>query len=344
MGRPRRRPAERGSLVSGRRGRDRAARHPPREQAPAEERPLERGVPVHAPASEPGHLARRVQAGHRLPPAPSTRAERSVSRPPRVLRVSTRSRTATSGPAAASSSRCGAATRISRSPRYERAPRSATTCRSLLNGLAISRSRATTCRSTSARSSGACGVSAFIPRRVRRACAARRSPRRAQERPDRRRDAGPRPPQDVADRAAGEVGVLLRARERELLLDDALGGEEPRVLMPAARDVGERAEGVEAGVERHRQPPAERVEPQRRRAGQDADAVPGPHRVVVRDALGVVPHPVAVHQSPARRLAIAIMRPSTCAGTPVSRSAGGVPAGPASWRAPARGRRRSRRW
>ena len=34
MGRPRRRPAERGSLVSGRRGRDRAARHPPENRQP----------------------------------------------------------------------------------------------------------------------------------------------------------------------------------------------------------------------------------------------------------------------------------------------------------------------
>src|SRR5690606_213147 len=41
------------------------------------------------------------------------------------------------------------------------------------------------------------------------------------------------------------------------------------------------------------------VEPQRRRAGQDTDAVLGPHRVVVGDALGVVPHAVAVDDVPA---------------------------------------------
>ena len=59
----------------------------------------------------------------------------------------------------------------------------------------------------------------------------------------------------------------------------------------------QRAEGVVAGQARVRQPPAERVEPHRRRAGQDADAVVGPDRVPVLHALGVVPHPVPVDQA-----------------------------------------------
>ena len=50
---------------------------------------------------------------------------------------------------------------------------------------------------------------------------------------------------------------------------------------------------------RRREPAAARVEPQRGRPGQDPDAVPGPDRVPVLDALGVVPHPVAVDQAAA---------------------------------------------
>ena len=51
------------------------------------------------------------------------------------------------------------------------------------------------------------------------------------------------------------------------------------------------------GEMRRRQPAAARVEPQRGRPGQDPDAVPGPDRVPVLDALGVVPHPVAVDEA-----------------------------------------------
>ena len=45
------------------------------------------------------------------------------------------------------------------------------------------------------------------------------------------------------------------------------------MIVPLARDVRERAERVEAGKQRHRQPPAARVEPERRGSAQDADAV-----------------------------------------------------------------------
>ena len=97
------------------------------------------------------------------------------------------------------------------------------------------------------------------------------------ERLDRRRgarpDAGRSSEPDVL---AGQVGVLLGAGERELLLDDLLGEHEPGVVVAGGPDVAQRAEGVEAGEERRRQPLAGRVEPQRRRAGQDADAVPRP--------------------------------------------------------------------
>ena len=104
---------------------DRRAARPaaPGEQAAAEERALERAVAVHAAAAESAGLTGRVQAGHRLPVAPSTRADRSVSMPPRLLRVRMCSFTAISGPAFGSSSLCGLATRMSLSPRYRRACR-----------------------------------------------------------------------------------------------------------------------------------------------------------------------------------------------------------------------------
>jgi hypothetical protein len=44
---------------------------------------------------------------------------------------------------------------------------------------------------------------------------------------DRGRGAGPDPGQGEPDVLAGQVGVLLRARQRELLLDDLLGKDEP---------------------------------------------------------------------------------------------------------------------
>ena len=102
------------------------------------------------------------------------------------------------------------------------------------------------------------------------------------------------PREQQLDVLAGEVGVLLGARERELLLDDLLGQHEPRVVVAGRAQVAQRAEGVEAREARRGQPPAGRVEPQRGRAGQDPDAVVLPDRVPVADALDVVPHPVGV--------------------------------------------------
>ena len=119
-----------------------------------------------------------------------------------------------------------------------------------------------------------------------------------------------RPGRALADRAleqqpdvlAGEVGVLLGAGERELLLDDLLGQHEPRVVPAGPAQVAQRAEGVEAREVRRRQPAARRVQPQRRRAGQDPDAVVLPDRVPVAQPLDVVPHPVRVDHPGAGRL------------------------------------------
>ena len=99
---------------------------------------------------------------------------------------------------------------------------------------------------------------------------------------------------ELAHAATGEVGVLLGARERELLLDDRLREHEPRVVAADASQVLECAERVEAGVERRRQPLTRLVQPEAGGTGEDADAVVRPHGVPVADALGVVPHAVVV--------------------------------------------------
>ena len=98
---------------------DRAAGLAAGEQAAAEEGALERPVAVHPAAAEAGSPRRpRTGRARAAPSAPSTRPSRSVSIPPRLLRVRMCSFTAMSGPAAGSSSLCGAATRMSWSPRY----------------------------------------------------------------------------------------------------------------------------------------------------------------------------------------------------------------------------------
>ena len=131
------------------------------EEAAAEERALQRAVAVHAATAEPGDLARGVQAREAAArPRRRTRDRRSVCSPPSVLRVSTCSLTAISGPAcrgrAAGAARpCGSAGR----PGSVRAPRTAVSCASLEKGLATSRSRATTSRSISPASSNGSAVS-----------------------------------------------------------------------------------------------------------------------------------------------------------------------------------------
>src|SRR4029079_10550692 len=100
--------------------------------------------------------------------------------------------------------------------------------------------------------------------------------------------------QHLAEVAPRDVRVLLRAGERELLLDDLLGQYEPGVLVAGLHDVRQRPERVEAGEERGGQPAPERVEPHGRRPGDGADPVVGPGRVPVADALAVVPPTVGV--------------------------------------------------
>ena len=61
---------------------------------------------------------------------------------------------------------------------------------------------------------------------------------------------------------AGQVRVLLGARQRELTLDDRLVEHKPGVLMARLRDEFESAQVVETGIKRRRQPLAGRVQPQ----------------------------------------------------------------------------------
>ena len=97
-------------------------------------------------------------------------------------------------------------------------------------------------------------------------------------------------------------GILLGARQRELLLDDRLREDEPRVVVAGGEDRLQRRRGVVAGEARRIQPAAVRVQPQRRGARDDPDRVVGPDRVPVVQALGVVPHPVGVDHVRAGRL------------------------------------------
>ncbi len=166
-----------------------------------------------------------------------------------------------------------------------------------------------------------------------------------QERLHRAGRSGAQPAEQQPHVATGEVGVLLGARQRELLLDHPGGEHEPGVVVPGRAQVAQGAEGVEARVARRGQPAPGGVEPQRRRAGQDADAVARPDRVPVAHALGVVPHPVAADDRGAGLLgdrehpAVDVCRH---AGHHVARRA--CRAAPATRPAPGPGPRRSRRW
>ena len=188
---------------------------------------------------------------------------------------------------------CGLATRMSLSLRERRALRIAISCTSLENALSSSRSRATICaldlgrRRAAARARcvfipstsslevlGDDEVLAVLLERLHRTGRALGQPALEQE----------------LEVLAGDVGVLLGARQRELLLDDRLGEDEPRVVVAGREDRASSCRGCRSRGSRHAgSRRAGGVEPQRRRAGDDPDRVVGPDRVPVVDALGVVP-------------------------------------------------------
>src|SRR5205823_7106045 len=68
--------------------------------------------------------------------------------------------------------------------------------------------------------------------------------------------------ENVAPGLAGEIRVLFGSGECELLLDDLACEHEPRVVVTGRAQVVERAQSVEAGKQRHRQPATGCVEPQ----------------------------------------------------------------------------------
>ena len=118
---------------------------------------------------------------------------------------------------------------------------------------------------------------------------------------------------------------------------------EPGVVVAGRAQVRERAQRVEAGEQRHRQPVAGRIEPDRRRAGQDADAVHRPDRIPVLDALDVVPHAVAVDEPRAGALGDGQHRPvDVRRNSRDHRGRGGARAAQASACARVRGCRRCR--
>ena len=234
----------------------------------------------------------------------STRPSRSVSSPPRVLRVSTCSRTATSGPpepaipspgasgrAAGAAGPPGAAGRRGSGGRPPwpppggpcpgrcapagPGPRWSAAAASL--SIRCSPASWFICAASSGTDAGADEVHAALG-----------------EGPHLRGGTGADPAGQQPQVLAGQVAVLLRTGQGELLGQRLGVQHEPGVRVPARGDLAQRAQGVEAGEQGRREAGAAGVQPQRRRAGQDADAVVAPDRGVVLDPLRVVPHPVQV--------------------------------------------------
>src|SRR5690606_16238265 len=83
-------------------------------------------------------------------------------------------------------------------------------------------------------------------------------------------------------------------REGELLLDDALIQDEPRIVGSTLRNVLECAEAVKAWIQWRRQGLAVGVEPKRRGTRKNSNGVFGPDRTMVLDCLRVMPHSVPV--------------------------------------------------
>ena len=105
-----------------------------------------------------------------------------------------------------------------------RAPLIAVIWRSLVKGLAISRSRAVISRRRASSSMRASPVSAFMPRTsAARSFSTTKSTPLSMNAFTGPGHVGARPADHVAHRLAGQVRVLLGAGERELLADDAAG-------------------------------------------------------------------------------------------------------------------------
>ncbi|GAW25974.1 putative fumarate reductase succinate dehydrogenase flavo protein [Rosellinia necatrix] len=96
--------------------------------------------------------------------------------------------------------------------------------------------------------------------------------------------------EELPEALGREVRVLLGPGERELARDDGLVQHEPGVVVARAADVPQRRQRVASRVQERRQPDPRGVEPERGRRRQHPDPVARPDRVPVLQALGVVPH------------------------------------------------------
>jgi hypothetical protein len=84
-----------------------------------------------------------------------------------------------------------------------------------------------------------------------------------------RRVAAARSTEHLPPTLVREVGILLRAGERELLGDDALSQDEPGVIVTLVPEMRERAERVETGKEWRWKSAPTSVEPDGGRSGQN---------------------------------------------------------------------------
>ena len=307
MGRPRRRPAERGSLVSGR------SRPRPRGPPPAPRTGSRRGT---CPRARGSRACRRRRT---RPPRPrrtgraaarrrraSTRPSRSVSRPPSVLRVRTCSLTAMSGPAV------GVEQPVRRGdadePVAQVAARAADRGDLQVLGERVGRSRGRGRRPRArpaSRSSSGSSVSAFMPvdELARRSRSTTKSAPWSHERLHRRRRARP---------------TRGRARSRTLLPVRSGFCSEPEsansfsmIRWVSTNQVWSwPVRTMCASVPSVSKPGNSGAGSRRPVASSHSDDGPGRMRMPCPgqigsqfcDALGVVPHPVAVDQSRAGRL------------------------------------------
>src|SRR5512133_2783143 len=116
---------------------------------------------------------------------------------------------------------------------------------------------------------------------------------------DRWRHAAADAPEHLSPTLVRDVGVLLRARQRKLFLDDLASEHEPRVVVSGSTEMRERPERVEAWEEWYRKPIAARVEPDGRWTRKNANPVIAPDRTPVPYSFRVMPHPIAIDHASA---------------------------------------------
>src|SRR5690606_36299765 len=147
-----------------------------------------------------------------------------------------------------------------------------------------------------------------------------------QKRLNRIRRAGQHPlPDYLLEVLLRQIRILLGAGQSKFLLNDFLGQDEPGIIIARLQDGLQGSQRVKARQVRNGKPFSRRIQPDGGGAWQNANAVMGPDRVPVFDALRVMPHAVPVDDAPPARSAMANIRPSTWAGTPESMFLGGCP-------------------